>query len=246
MALHDWTRVGAATFHDFHGAWITHLKEALNGGILPRGYYAMSEQHAGPMIADVLTLRGGQKRESPPASGGIAIEEKPPKVSLEMVPDETVWYRMARRTLAIHHTSDHRIVALIEIVSPANKDRRAIVNEFVEKVLLAFEQGYHVLLADILPPGPFDPQGFHGAIWKNFDAAGYTPAGERSLTLASYAVKDLPRAYVEPMGAGARLPDMPLFLHADRYVNVPLEETYDLAFSGMSSYWRDVLEGQAG
>jgi hypothetical protein len=30
MPVHDWTRVSAATFHDFHGAWIVHLKETLN------------------------------------------------------------------------------------------------------------------------------------------------------------------------------------------------------------------------
>ena len=37
--------------------WITHMAEALNGGILPAGFYAMAEQHAGQLIPDVLTLR---------------------------------------------------------------------------------------------------------------------------------------------------------------------------------------------
>ena len=35
MPVHDWTRVIAGTFHDFHQGWITHLKEALNNTILP-------------------------------------------------------------------------------------------------------------------------------------------------------------------------------------------------------------------
>jgi hypothetical protein len=34
MPIHDWTRVDAGTFHDFHQAWITHLKETLNDGVL--------------------------------------------------------------------------------------------------------------------------------------------------------------------------------------------------------------------
>ncbi len=59
MPIHDWTRVDAGTFHDLHSAWIIHLKEALNGGVLPRSYYAMAEQHAGQVIADVLTLQVG-------------------------------------------------------------------------------------------------------------------------------------------------------------------------------------------
>ena len=33
------------------------MAEALNGGILPAGFYAMAEQHAGQLIPDVLTLR---------------------------------------------------------------------------------------------------------------------------------------------------------------------------------------------
>jgi len=46
MPIHDWTRVSAGTFHDFHNAWITELRNALNGGLLPRGFYAQGEQHA--------------------------------------------------------------------------------------------------------------------------------------------------------------------------------------------------------
>ena len=44
MAVHDWTRVLPGTFRDFRGRWITHLSESLNAGLLPAGYYALSEQ----------------------------------------------------------------------------------------------------------------------------------------------------------------------------------------------------------
>jgi hypothetical protein len=37
MPVHDWTQVTAGTFHDFHKAWITELRNALNGGVLPGG-----------------------------------------------------------------------------------------------------------------------------------------------------------------------------------------------------------------
>jgi len=33
MPMHNWTRVSAGTFHDFHNAWITHIKESLNAGL---------------------------------------------------------------------------------------------------------------------------------------------------------------------------------------------------------------------
>jgi hypothetical protein len=56
MPAHEWSRVTHGDFHDFHSAWITHLKESLNNGLLPEGYYAQSEPHAGRTIADILTL----------------------------------------------------------------------------------------------------------------------------------------------------------------------------------------------
>jgi len=57
------------------------------------------------------------------------------------------------------------VVALVEIVSPSNKDRKAHVRELAEKVVRSLEAGVHVLLLDLLPPGPHDPQGLHGAVW---------------------------------------------------------------------------------
>ena len=60
MPIHDWTRVNAGTFHHFHCSWITHVGESLNGGLLPHGFYAMAEQHAGRMIGDVITFQAGE------------------------------------------------------------------------------------------------------------------------------------------------------------------------------------------
>lgn len=40
MPVHDWTKVFAGCFYDFHESWTTHIKEALNMGLLPTGYYA--------------------------------------------------------------------------------------------------------------------------------------------------------------------------------------------------------------
>ncbi len=38
MPIHNWTRVGPGVFHDFHNAWITEIRNALNGGVLPADY----------------------------------------------------------------------------------------------------------------------------------------------------------------------------------------------------------------
>ena len=98
MPIHDWTRVSAGTFHDFHNSWITELRNALNGGLLPPGYYAQGEQWAGKINADVLTLHAGGQHsvgsegapsEAIPSGGGVAVvEEAPPRVSRRLAASE--------------------------------------------------------------------------------------------------------------------------------------------------------------
>jgi hypothetical protein len=246
MPVHDWTLVEAGIFHSFHNVWTAELNNALNGGLLPPNYYALVEQHAGRFITDVLTLHAsrpnGEPPPLPPGDGGLALAEAPPKVRRQLTGIET--YRQRRRTLAIRHVSGHRLIALIEIISPANKDRLESVEEFVGKTVEALELGVHVLVIDLLPPGRHDPRGLHGAVWNCFDEGPYDLPVAEPLTLASYAAGPPVKAYLEHFAIGGALPEMPLFLRSDRYIPVPLESTYQAAYRGVPAFWRDVLEGR--
>jgi hypothetical protein len=241
MPLHDWTRVDVGTFHAFHTAWITHLSEALNDGVLPRDYYALPEQWAGQSIADVLTLHVPlDQPRSAGDEGGVAVVDCPPQVDRKLISSASV--QGSARTLAIRHTSGHRIVAFVEIVSPANKDRASHVADLVAKVEAALWKGVHAMLIDILLPGAHDPQGMHAAVWDRFAEDRYVLPSAKLLSLASYVAGPRPEAYVEHLEAGWPLKPMPLFLSVDRYVNVPLETTYMRAFRGMPAFHRNVLE----
>lgn len=102
----------------------------------------------------------------------------------------------------------------------------------------------HLLLVALFPPGPHDPSGMHGAILRQIETSGEpcdVPSDEAA-TLASYAAGPAVEIFVEHVGLGAPLPEIPLFLRPDRYVNVPLEPTYGAAYAGMPAFWRDVLE----
>jgi hypothetical protein len=244
MPIHDWKRVDAGVFHDFHNAWTTELRNALNGGLLPKDFYALTEQHAGRCIADVLTLHAATDNAVPLPGGGTAVAEAPPRVRRKLTASASA--RQRRRTLAVRHVTGHRLVALIEIVSPANKDRRAHVQELASKIETSLRLGVHVLLVDVLPPAPHDRRGIHGAVWELLDEeVEDQPPGE-PLTLASYVAGPQPDAYLEHVALGASLPDMPLFLHPERYVAVPLEATYQAAFEGTPEVSRAVLEGSSG
>jgi hypothetical protein len=243
MPVHDWTRVDAGIFHDFHNAWIIHLREDLNGGLLPSGFYALSEQHLGRYVADVLTLHTAGSGAEPPlpaASGGVLLAEAPPRVRRKFTVSAAS--RTHRRTLAIRHVSGHRLVAMVEVVSPSNKDRVKHVEEFADKAEDALRQGVHVLLVELFPPGMHDPRGMHDVVWQRFSDESYELPPAEPLTLAAYLADSEPVAYVEHLAAGQVLPSAPLFLTPDRYINLPLESTYQAAFRGLPAFWREVLE----
>lgn len=250
MPIHNWRRVHAGTYHDFHTSWISELKKQLNKELLPEGFYALSEQTAGDTGPDVLTLHvdsdSAQQDSSDVPAGGTAVAVAPPKVSYRMSLCEDDIYTRRRRTLTIRHVSGDRVVAYIEILSPGNKSSRAAMDRILDKAVAVLNHGCHLLLVDPFPPGAFDPEGIHEAIWSQFSCSTWQQPPDKPLTLAAYTGGVLPQAYVEPIALGAVLPDMPLFLDEDWYVNVPLEATYMEAYTTVPRRWRQVIEGDAG
>lgn len=126
-----------------------------------------------------------------------------------------------------------RTIAAIEIVSPGNKDSRRAFKEFLHKSLEFLDAGIHLLVVDLFPPTRRDPFGVHRAIWDEFeeeDVQFEFPPGKDRI-LASYDAGREKAAYVEPIGVGDVLPDMPLFLFEGRYIKVPLEATYQTTWS---------------
>jgi hypothetical protein len=172
-------------------------------------------------------------------AGSVALLDAPPKVQITATTEvDLLTYRKSQ--IAIHHSSDHTVVAVIEIVCPGNKASRHALRTFVEKALELMSHGTHLLVIDLFPPGPRDPQGIHGAIWSEIEETDFKLPPEKPLTLASYSAGTLKRAFIQPVGA--ELPDMPLFLEPGRYVEVPLAATYRAAWDGVPAFWRDQLE----
>jgi hypothetical protein len=148
------------------------------------------------------------------------------------------------RRLVVRHVSGHQVVAILEIVSPAIKDRRGSVRALTDKIVGILEANVQVLLIDLLRPTRHDPHGLHGAVWSWFDARPYTPPATAPLTLASYVWRQTkPQAYLQPVAVGQVLIDILLFLNAERDINFPLESTYVTAYEEMPAYWRRILEG---
>jgi hypothetical protein len=252
MPVHDWTRVADGTFHDFHVTWIPLLKNVLNQGILPRGYYAMAEQVAG-ITPDVLTLQAvddepTHSESSIEGDGGTALAVSRPRTSvIARLETERAFYADRANHIVIHHLSNDRVVAILEVVSAGNKSNQAVLDKFVRKVTEALWDNIHVSIIDLHPPTSRDPNGIHGAIWGALGGEDYRRPPEKPLTLAAYSALSSDtqiEAYVEPIAVGDTLPDLPLFLMPGAHVSVPLEESYMTAFSQVPLRARRPLETQ--
>jgi hypothetical protein len=238
MPIHDWTRVEAGDFHHFHQCWVVAIGNALNGGLLPPGYLAMAEQVTGRPIPDVITLQAREPKGGP--EGGIAVATAPPTARL-IAKFERVNYAKRADRVVIRHGRG-RVVAIIEILSPGNKDSRAALRAFVEKAADFLNQGVNLLVVDLFPPTPRDPQGIHKAIWDELSDQPFDAPPGKPLIVASYIGGDIPTAYVDSVGIGDSLPSLPIFLSETRYIPAPLEATYQEAWSVFPAMLKDLIE----
>jgi hypothetical protein len=248
MPIHDWTRVDAGLFHDFHQSWAITLRNSLNAGVLPWDYFALVEQNVRGPIPDVLTLRlsPGPERvadRGTESRGPVAVATRAPRTRLTRRAEVASYVGKASHVTVRHRHGD--VVAVIEIISPGNKASRAEFRTLVEKSADLIRQGIHLLVIDLFPPGQRDPQGLHKAIWDEFQEEDIELPPDKPLTLASYDAGPECVAYVEFVGAGDCLPEMPLFLQPDSYVPAPLDATYQTAWSTFPAALKGLLVGPA-
>ena len=247
MPVHDWSKVVAGTFHDFHQAWIIEIRNALNRGLLPEGFYAMAEQVAKGPIPDVVTLESAQNGDDPEkwdfagSSTVMTVTASPPRVQYREQAEVDIYAARADR-VAIRHANGDRTVAVIEIVSLGNKSSEAATSKFVNKLAEELELGCHLLIIDLHRPRTNDPRGLHAKFWEYLQGVARGVSEQQPFGVSSYCADVVPTAYFQPIGLKELLPDMPLFLTSDHYIDVPLEKTYMATWDDLPHRWRDVIE----
>ncbi len=243
MPLHDWSRVPPGLFHHFHQHWSIEITTALNRGRLPKGLAALVERRAGPKEPDVLAIEEYTGRRSAiSAEGGLATME-PPVTRIIRRTTNQIYATRANQIVIRHHLG--RIVAVIEIVSPGNKDSRAALRDFVDKSIDFLRKGVHLLVVDLFPPTNVDPCGIHKAIWDEILLEEFAFPEGKNRILVSYDAGLEKIAYIETIGVGDELPDMPIMLTSGLHVKVPLESTYQTAWQlSPESYRRAVETGE--
>jgi len=241
MPMHDWSRVQSGIYHNFHYRWIASIMDRLNGGLLPKGMIAMAEQIIGGPEPDVVTLQQNDIVFSANGGGVATMTEVLPKPKTEFViPVDVERYSAKANRVVVRHSLG-KVVAVVELVSPGNKDSRHSLRSFVEKTVNLLYDNINLLVIDPFPPGVRDPQGIHKAIWDEITDKPFELPDDRKLTLAAYQAAPIKTAYVEPFAVGKPIPDMPLFLQNDFYINVPLEATYVDTWNVLPQLLRDLV-----
>ena len=226
----------------FHGNWATKMVDRLNGDRLSEKYTAQSGRHFGAQIeADVATLertpRGSLFEDVNGSEGGVATATSvysPPAVELSASvafddPDlfEVKIYR---------GSGGWDLVAAIELVSEANKDRGESRRTFAVKCGSYLQKGVSLVVVDTVTTHAADLHDELCDLIEGTDALRWTsPSG---LSVVVYRATRTTGAtgpalkldvYPFPVGIGQPLPTVPLWLGRDLAVPLELELTYTRA-----------------
>jgi hypothetical protein len=107
-------------------------------------------------------------------------------------------YAAKAKAVVIRHTSDHEVIAMVEIVSAGNKSSAGRLNSFVGKAEEVLAAGIHLLIVDLFPPSQRDPEGIHRLIWDGRPDE-FVSGAAKPFTCESYIG--------DPIGSASRFKD---------------------------------------
>jgi hypothetical protein len=221
-------------WEEFHGQWPAVIVQQLRKR-LPPGYVAGPRVHSGSQVeVDVATF----ETERPAYSGvtenggGVATAvwaPARPSVAVETaVPEFYDEYEV--RVFDIRRK--RRLVAAVEIVSPANKDRPEHRNLFVAKCADLLRKGIAVSIVDLVTTRRFNLYAELMAFIGQADPAfGEPPQPIYAASCRWFKVVDRMRleTWSHALALGQPLPTLPLWLDEDLAVPLDLESSYEQA-----------------
>lgn len=220
------------SWEGFHGQWPAMLVMAL-APKLPRRYVAEPRVHLGTYFEiDVASYEGDEASavsSAGPENGGVATAVwAPPRPTFEVatdLPDQDeyeVRVYDARR--------QRRLVAAVEIVSPANKDRPETRRAFVAKCAALLQQHVSVAIIDLVTTRQFNLYGDLLELIGQADpslAPQAPPLYAATCRWARAGDAWRLRAWAHGVGIGQPLPTLPLWLADNLAVPLELEASYE-------------------
>ena len=222
-----------ATWEGFHAMWPTTIVQHLRKR-LPPGFVAEPRVHLGAyMEIDVTAYEtdDAPARRSPDAPDGgttATLASTFPITTIEAELPEDYEY-------AVHIYDAERertLVAAIELVSPANKDRPEKRNAFVGKCAALLRKGVAVSVVDLVTVRQFNLYAELMAFIGHDELAPAESAPAlyaASCRWVSRGKKHFLESWAQPLAVGQPLPALPLWLTADLVVPLDLETSYEQA-----------------
>ncbi|WP_439630723.1 DUF4058 family protein [Gemmata sp.] len=226
-----------ASWEGLHGGWPMVIVQQLRK-TLPPGFIASPSVRLGSFYEiDVATYEPDEAQASPRgnswhgSNGATTVQwdASEPSVAIEVEPDEEYEY-------AVHVYDAEReqtLVAAIEIVSPANKDRPEKRNSFVAKCAALLRQGVSVCVVDLVTNRQFN---LYTELMAFIGHGRKDPMSENPPATYAASCRWGPRGdksrletWSRVMTVGQPLPSLPLWLRADLAVTLDLEATYEQA-----------------
>src|SRR5262249_23539395 len=136
-------------WESFHVNWAGAIADALNESLLPEGYFAEEHAQIGPFVEiDVATFTDSE----PTGAGAIATATRAPRTWAPPAPAMAApaAFPDVFEVLVFESEGGARLVAAIELVSPANKDRAPKRQGFAVKCASYLCQGISLIVIDIV------------------------------------------------------------------------------------------------
>jgi hypothetical protein len=238
MPLLDYSRPplrNLPPYRSLNAQWGAALCTTLNGGSLPPGYRAFPEMSAGiGLEADVATYEGAEQHSAGNGDGGVATAVwAPPRPPLVAPVD---FSDLESLEVKVYADDGGRLVAAVELVSPANKDRPVHRSDFAVKCAAYLQQEVSVLVVDIVTGRRAN---LHRPLMELLQLGESAAAAVTSdlYTVAYRVVRAGQRTQLEAwptvLAVGEPLPKMPLWLRDDLAVPLDLETSYRQACASL-------------
>jgi hypothetical protein len=213
----------------FHGAWAEAIAANLNQSLLPERFVAEARvKLGGPVEIDVAAFAENGPTGSA-APGGVALWAPPtPAATAPLAFQDPDIFEVQ----VLSEAEGPRLVAAIELVSPANKDRPANRRMFAVKCAGYLHSGVSVIIVDVVTQRSGN---LHAELLELLQAQLSTVGqGLQDLYATSYRIVVEPQVlrletWAHYLSVGTGLPTLPLWLQSDLCLPLDLEATYLIA-----------------
>jgi hypothetical protein len=220
-----------ASWEGFHGQWPAMIVQHLIR-VLPARYVAEPRVHLGPYFEiEVTTFANAESQSATAAAGDGGVTTIAWTATQPMFEVEADWPDQYEYEVHVFDEErERRLVAAVELVSPANKDRPESRRAFVTKCAALLRKGVALAIVDLVTTRQFNLYAeLLDWIGQHDPALGAEPPTIYAVSMRFQKPphRTLLQTWPYSLVLGQPLPTLPLWLSPDLAVPLDLEASYE-------------------